>query len=268
MPTALEIAPFTDAVDRLAGKTPIASALRTAEWEELAIGLRDRAFFSAGVENLRTLSAMQTKLGEALQPGIDPERAFMDRGKFVAEMRELLGAPEGDSDELTDLASRRRLELIHDFQTEDAIEGARWKAAQDPDLLDAFPAQELIRVEGRQEPRDWAARWSEAGGRFFGGRMIARKDDPIWERISRFGRPWPPFDFGSGMGLQDIEREEAIALGLIQDDDEVASQDVAFNDQLEASLPPGSESLLEGFQEIFGDQVEIRDGKIRWKGAA
>jgi hypothetical protein len=31
-------------------------------------------------------------------------------------------------------------------------------------------------------------------------RMIARKDSPIWEALSRFGTPYPPFDFNSGCG--------------------------------------------------------------------
>ena len=57
-------------------------------------------------------------------------------------------------------------------------------------------------------------RWEAAGGQFTNGRMAALKTDPIRAAISRFGDPFPPFDYGSDMGLRDIDREEAEALGL------------------------------------------------------
>ena len=80
--------------------------------------------------------------------------------------------------------------------------------------LAAFPAQELIRVCDSKTPRNWTERWNSAGGKTCGGRMVALKDDPIWTRISRFGIPWPPFDFGSGMCIRDIDYDEAVKLGL------------------------------------------------------
>lgn len=39
--------------------------------------------------------------------------------------------------------------------------------------------------------------------------MIALKSDRVWTNFSRFGRPYPPSDFGSGMGVEDIDRDEA-----------------------------------------------------------
>ncbi|MCD8298621.1 MAG: hypothetical protein LUD39_02525 [Opitutae bacterium] len=71
-----------------------------------------------------------------------------------------------------------------------------------------------------KEPRDWPARWRAAGGQFYGnGLMAALKDDPIWRRISAFGEPTPPFDYGSQMGLSDIDAGEAVELGLISRED-------------------------------------------------
>lgn len=46
--------------------------------------------------------------------------------------------------------------------------------------------------------------------------MVALKTDGIWKAINRFGTPWPPFDFQSGMGLVEIERSEADALRLLR----------------------------------------------------
>ena len=71
--------------------------------------------------------------------------------------------------------------------------------------------------------------------------MIALKGDPIWAAISRFGTPWPPFDFGSGMGVEDIDWEEAVELGVLKKDDpppKVESKDI--NDGLEGELPAAS----------------------------
>ena len=64
-----------------------------------------------------------------------------------------------------------------------------------------------------KEERDWGTRWSQAGEKFYAGRMIALKSGPVWCEISRFENPWPPFNYGSGMGVEDIDRDECIAPG-------------------------------------------------------
>jgi hypothetical protein len=70
-------------------------------------------------------------------------------------------------------------------------------------------------IESREEPCNWKERWQQAGGKLCAGRMIARKDDPIWFSISRFDRPYPPFDCNSGMGVREIRRKEAEQLGVL-----------------------------------------------------
>lgn len=45
--------------------------------------------------------------------------------------------------------------------------------------------------------------------------MVALVDDPIWARISRWGDPFPPFDYNSGMKLFKVSRANAIRLGLL-----------------------------------------------------
>jgi len=47
----------------------------------------------------------------------------------------------------------------------------------------AFPAQELVRIEERERPRDWRRRWIEAGGELHAGRMVALKGAPVWAAI-------------------------------------------------------------------------------------
>lgn len=260
--------PFDEAVRRIAGKTAIATPLSSAEMQDLAIGLRERAFWSAKVTDIRTAVSMQANLQEAVDlSSRDAGRAFMDRDKFIRDMRGQLGAVPGDSGDLTDITSSRRLGLVYDFNVEDAMEFGRWKVGQDPELLDAAPCQELVRIEARVDERPWEQIWKDAGGTLYDGRMIARKDDPIWIRISDFGRPWPPFKYGSGMGVEDVFRDEAEELGVIRPDDVIAPQERDFNTGLEASIPDASPAMLESFKQLFGDQVDVgAGGKITWQG--
>lgn len=209
MPTT----PWQLALRRLSAAQIAASPLRTREWAQVPAQIRDKALFSAGIEQAQLLSEIKTSLLRILaQDGTGPTQ---DRSTFVADLRQKMGAV-GDTRALTDITSTRRQELIYDMQIQDAQEWARHKTVmEDPALLEAYPAQELVRVRRSRTTRDWEARWTAAGGTLTDGRMVALKTDPIWQNISRFQKPYPPFDFGSGMGLQDIERDEAETLGLI-----------------------------------------------------
>lgn len=90
-----------------------------------------------------------------------------------------------------------------------------WKASQDRDVVDAFPASELLVVLGDVEPFPWKERWIAAGGRLVDDRAIAPKGDPIWARFSEFGRPHPPFDWLTTLDWEDVNRSEAERLGVI-----------------------------------------------------
>ena len=142
---------------------------------------------------------------------------------------------------IADLSSFKRINLVIEHNRTEAASYGQYVAGQNDAVLDAYPAQELVRFEDRKEPRDWVQTWRAAGGRVFPGgdegtlnnyRLIAAKDDPIWSAISRFGQPWPPFDFGSGMGLRDVSRLEAEQLGVIAPGQTVAATRRAFNDSL------------------------------------
>jgi hypothetical protein len=138
-----------------------------------------------------------------------------------------------------------------------ALQGAQ------PEVLDQWPAQELVRVVDSAEPRDWAARWAAAGGQFFGGRMVALKADPIWTAISRFKTPYPPFDFNSGMEVEDIDRDEAEALGLLERDAPAPAPELPdFNAELQATPAVRADYLrsalaesLQGLAEFAADGV-------------
>ena len=85
------------------------------------------------------------------------------------------------------------------------------------------------------------------GGQFYGepgadypnapGRMLALRNDAIWPAINRFGVPWKPFDWGSGMGTRNVARDVSIRLGVITGDEPPqVAQDVPFNDNYQMSV--------------------------------
>lgn len=92
---------------------------------------------------------------------------------------------------------------------------ARYETARTPEILEKSPAQELVSKPGYAEPINWQEQWSAQGGNIFAGRMIALKSDLIWQRISEFGYPFPPFARGSSMILSPVARDEAVELGLM-----------------------------------------------------
>ena len=83
-------------------------------------------------------------------------------------------------------------------------------------------------------PRDWPTRWQAAALEcgdmdalaVFAktGRMAALKASPIWQSLSdgaggyrdTLGNPWPPFAFNSGMGVEEIDLDEAREMALLR----------------------------------------------------
>jgi hypothetical protein len=185
--------------------------------------------------------------------------------------KELLGELDYQPDEelrgtIKDLSSDRRIDLMLKTNT-DLVHGAgNFVQGQNADVLDAFPAQELFRAESRTVERgskrgpkseivddpgnSWESRWRAAATisgdtdalRVFTqtGRMVARKDSPIWQALGdgaggytdTLGNPFPPFAFNSGMWVRDIDRDEAIDLGLMDEKDKVTPLDIDLGDLL------------------------------------
>jgi hypothetical protein len=273
MPYTLTPIPIADAVAKLNAKAPVTSVLRTAGWAGVPQALRDRAFFSAGVDWADFLDRAKAGTLAALEQRKERVRngdAFVSRSSFIGDLRQqVLAAGRGqgtDPHDVTDLASRARLGLIFDVQTQSAMGHARWTFEQRPAVLNAFPAQELLRTTARLPRTDWEQRWTELGGRLFDRRMVALKTDPIWARLSRFGTPWPPFDFGSKRELRDVDRAEAEALGLLEPEVELQPIEQQFNDGLEASARNIDPATRERLQAIFGNQVEFEGDRVRWRG--
>jgi len=262
--------PFKEAVQSRTVRELLPTEFRTNLLDTIPAELRERAFFSAGVTNAEFLQKASDQIDRMLT-GAKAGDGGIDRATARLELKQLLASmeykpAEGEAGTLTDLSSDDRLNLILDTNLQMAQGYGQWMQGQDPAVLDQWPAQELIRVIDSKVPRDWAQRWTDAGGQFFGGRMIALKNDAIWVEISRFGLPYAPFDFNSGMDVADVDRDDAISLGLIDRDTQIEPQDRGFNDGLEATLGLGND-LARAVQALFGAKAKIeKDGVLRWLG--
>lgn len=225
--------PFGEAVDYVAAKHLLPTTLSSAELMKLAPAVRERAMFSARTANAWYLQKIKDVVDRTVGPSEAGGKPWtgVDAGSARAQLKRALKsigyAPEpGKAGGIQDLSSDARLNLIVSTQVDMAHGYGQRLQMMQPDMQAMWPAWELVRQEHRKEPRDWPQRWAEAGGEFFpgvetdyeSGRMIALKGDPIWARISAFELPYPPFDFNSGMGLNEVDRDECVALGLIEDD--------------------------------------------------
>lgn len=215
--------------------------MSSAELMQLDVGIRERSMFSARTTLEDYLQSISDKVETILNPqtvqretpggGTRPVTEGLDVATARLELKQELQRLGYEPDpakrgSIEDLSSDRRIDLVIKTNVEMAQGYGQWRQGQE--TLEAFPAQELFRAEDREEPRDWLTRWQGAGGRLYGGRMIALKDDPIWEEISAFGQPYPPFDFNSGMWVRDVSREEALSLGVLEEGEEVAAQRRGF----------------------------------------
>lgn len=290
----MKILPLKDAVERISAKTPIGSLLRSEEWERVPVALRERAQFSAGVTSVRLLQSIQDRL--KAQIAVEKEKlsngqeATFDRSSFIDAMRDVARSeglePESGKGGLTDITSIPRLGLIYDMQQQQAAGFARWKMDQSEGALLLWPAWEFVRVEERRVPREesdpgfWERRWVAAANAAGDadavrvlrdtGRKVALKTSGIWSKLSRFGTPWMPFDWGSGMGVEEVEREDAVALGILREDQVLQSRERDFNDELQASVKGLSAPMKGVLQEHFGSQVaiDIAGDEVRWNSLA
>ena len=257
--------PFAEAVDKLGAKSLIGSALSSAEWRDVPVALRERAFFSSQVESVRFLQRGRDSINDFLKSSRDPGAGDAlktgSRADFVKEMQDFL-AREGvqrDTGGLTDITSERRLGLIFDTQVRQANDYGYWREGQDPDVLDAFPAQRFIRVLDVKEPRTDHTQYED---------QVFLKNDPIWTIINDdFGVPYGPFGFGCGHDVEDVSREEAEALGLIQPGEEVKPDQRSFVADAAASSKTLDPDLLAKLLLELGDNFEHdqETQTVRWK---
>jgi len=261
---------FQEAIDKLGSKSVIGSQLNSEQWAQIPTALRERAFFSSTIENVRFLQRAQDSIGDFLSgarhkvmgpDGIEREALKMgSRADFVKQMSafaiaEGMGPLDSkDKGGLKDITSQKRLNLIFDVQTQSSTSFGNWKQGMDPSVLDEFPAQRFIREVDVKQPRP-VHQQNE-------GVVRLKTDLEFWTAmnspaIGGFGVPWGPWGFGSGMTTEDVDRTEAEALGLLSPSDTPQPVDKDFNEGLEASLKGLDPEMVTKLQQSFGSQVEI-----------
>jgi hypothetical protein len=252
--------PFYEALKVLGEKDALPTTLDSAGIKKLAAGVRRQSLFSAQTNLGDYLEDIRMSVHSILEPGtaidnarksesnpdgkvttgLDPASA---RLKLKDALKKYGYSPEsGTRGTIKDLSSDARINLVVKTNVELAQGSGRYiQENSDPDVVDLFPALELVRFEARAKPRDWADRWRQAAddsgdddaARMLQehGRMVARKDSPIWDSLGSsdlfddaLDNPFPPFAFNSGMWTQEVSRDEAVKLGLIEDGDQVEAR--------------------------------------------
>jgi len=266
--------PFAEALESRAVRTSLPTSLSSAQLREIDRALLDRANFSARTFNVEYLDEVDRVINQLVYGEIDQATGRM----ALKSTMERLGGPEAVGEQgvgLRDLGSDARLNLILETNTEMAQGYGHFVQGQDTAILDQWPAQELIRViEPQGTPRDWPERWEAVGGEFYDGRMIARKDSEIWQRLgSDFAdglqNPYPPFAFNSGMDVQDIRRSEAEQLGVLTADATVRpAPDKGFNDELKFAKPVRAQFLRDALESSDAQLYFDDAGVLRTRGRA
>ena len=211
--------------------------------ENIAADILRRSIFSSRMTSATYLAKLREVIAQMLEGSISQSTA-----RDVLEgILDSMGHSMQDGGGLTNPASIRRLNLIVETQTQMASSVAK-SYEQTASVVNAYPAWALMRLESRQAPReDWLRRWSEAGAAvgWVGAReepwrgsgasyaFVALKSSPIWGALGNgaggfkdtLGNPYPPFAYSSGMGWEEVDRETAEELGLVERGEELAALD-------------------------------------------
>lgn len=266
--------------DRILQKALVASGLDTRGWSTVQAGLRDRAFLSSQVTEAKILHAMRQNVAELVGGGKSPSEVRRDLRAYLGSIgydpdKDLKPGEQSRRGTIKDLTTKARLDVMMKTNADQAKGYASHLRATTTGAILAFPAYELVRVERRKLPRDWGARWAAAAqkvgweGVARSGAMIALKTSPIWAALSRFGNPFPPFDFNSGMGVKDVKKSVCREIGLLGEHEQPEIPDVPdFNGNLAERVPfdKGSREFA-NLKAKFGDQIQFNEEKreVQWR---
>jgi len=264
--------PFAEALASRKVKRLMPTTASARELEALEPQLKERAFFMARVNHLGMVAETHSTIGRMLEDGVDMNKARTDLKEYLVSIGyDPANPPEGfepaKPGSLRDLSSDARLNVVLDTNMGMANGYGQFAKANDPAILDDYPCWELVRNDARIKERSWRQRWVEAGGKLSGSsaRMIATKDDPIWSNLGPFKLPYPPFDYNSGMGVEEVDREEAEALGVIKPSTVVAPQDRGFNDGVKGSVPRIGEEFDVVTERGLGHFSDLSEGVATMK---
>lgn len=166
----------------------------------------DEAFIANAREHVRRYCAGEVNLATArcgLRDGL-PE-----------------SARDADDSDLRNLASFDRLNLIISFNCAFASAFRSWQQSADSECLqDSFPVMQL-RFGSKALSEACRRRWSRIRGEPAPEVLAATIDDPIWPALSMTGLPYGPFTLEPRTSLVDVQRIDAVQMGLLSIDQEV-----------------------------------------------
>lgn len=272
MPSPIEI---------LANKVVISSSRSTKEWAQQPIAERQGAFFSAENENARLMQRIQTFLVECLSGETDKiklpngevreVKRVQGKSHFIEKVRDFMdkegiskpGQYNKENDVVTNIGSRARLSLIFDVQTRSAYSRARFEKSMTIDALRACPAARFVRYPGAKTMRPIHV--------FYEDEVRLKTDFNFWAYemnsydIGGFLVPWAPYGFNSYMDQQDVDRGEAMSLGLIPKGWEPTLPDlsqfgVTMPDRANAGLSVSTKGLPASLKDRLKKKLKERYG--------
>jgi hypothetical protein len=248
--------PFVEAVKHLAAKRLMPTGMNSAGLKQVAASVRRQSLFSAETTLVDYLDEVKRVVESVVDPkqvvrydaegkpleftvteGFNPASA---REALRNKLKELGYQPgEDQAGSIKDLSSDARINLVVKTNVELAEGAGKYVQGNlNEDVVDLWPAWELVRYESRKDPRDWEQRWriaaqvandpKAAAALELHGKLAALKSSGIWRELGdgaggfedTLGNPYPPFAFNSGMWTEDVSREEAEAMGLIEPGEE------------------------------------------------
>ena len=166
--------------------------MSSTDWDLMDAAIKERAFVSSRVESVRFLDVCRSRIADLLENRRDADGALVSRARVVSDIMHAArnaGIARGTAS-LSDPGSYARANVIIDTNAGMAAGYVQAELANSHGARMAFPAQELLRFEDRDKKRDWRSRWTAAGGKFYGGRMIALKGMgwhlALWQSLSAF----------------------------------------------------------------------------------
>lgn len=254
MPTAEEV---------LLAKELMPTTLSAAQLELLETEITERSLFTAGCNDVRKVQSIRDGARKILRGEWSQEEARRFLQDCLAYFKY---APEpGTEGTIQDLGSTSRKNLILDTNVAQ-VSNYAWRQSLLAD--DRKQAWELVREGVRQVPRDWNARWREAYGQLSAEERrtvapqghVALITSPIWMRLSRFGKPYPPFDYNSGMGVQVVPwTGESV---------DVQAEPEGLNDNLTASVKGVDDDLRQWISDNLSLSVTFNGETAKLGGAA
>ena len=235
-------------------------AMSSAQWSLISSQLRERAFFMAGVQEANILQLFRDAAAAVADGRMSPSEARVTVRRGLSSMGYSPQAAGVAPGSIHDLSSYRRIMLA--LETNFSMARGWMQHLQyrtDPNV----GGLELFRLFPRKVPRNWALRWAEAAeqvnwqGVATGAPFIATLDSPIWCALSRFGTPYPPFDFNSGMSVRPVDNRRCRELGL----EPTPRPEIlpSLNEQVEASLQGLDADIADDLLRSLGALVQ-RDG--------